>query len=58
MILFDAEPDMVSQICASLITSPQTKTATPLVIVVSAAIQMESADNVRKAFRAAAERAS
>jgi hypothetical protein len=54
-VLFQGNPEVVSQICVSLASS--TETTTPLQILLSVVTKLGSADEVREAFRqATAER--
>jgi hypothetical protein len=55
-VLFQADPSTVSHLCAGLIPSPDEGTPTPLQILVSAIVQLPSADLVARAFREAAAR--
>lgn len=50
-ILFLADADLVSRLCAGLIEKPKTFAASPLRIIVAAVLQLPSADEVEKAFR-------
>ena len=54
-ILFQATPNTVSHICAGLVSSPNTSKATPLQVLVAAVVQLESSDDLRRAFQHAAE---
>jgi hypothetical protein len=56
--LFEGDPKLVSHICAGLVESPKTITATPLRILVSATVQLGSADEVRRAFQDVAAQVS
>jgi hypothetical protein len=57
-ILFEGDPKLVSHICAGLVESPKTIAATPLRILVSATVQLSSADEVRRAFQDVATQVS
>jgi hypothetical protein len=57
-ILFQADSGIVGHLCAALVESPKTLDATPLRLVVAAAVQLSSADEVEKAFRNAAAQVS
>ena len=52
--LFQANSEVVAQICAGLVRPSNTLKATPLRILVSAVVQLESANEVRAAFEHAA----
>ncbi|MFZ1920063.1 MAG: hypothetical protein WAU57_00365 [Xanthobacteraceae bacterium] len=52
--LFQGDPALVSQLCAGLVESPGTIDATPLRILVAAAVHLGSADEVKRAFHDAA----
>jgi hypothetical protein len=53
-VLFQADPETVAQICAGLMSSSNSPKASPLRILVSAVVQLESASEVRAAFESAA----
>src|SRR5882757_7876271 len=53
-VLFQADADVVSRICAGLYSLETTPKPTPLRILVAMVVQLGSADDVGKAFREAA----
>jgi hypothetical protein len=53
-LLFQADPNVVSRICAGLFSLETTPKPTPLRILVAAVVQLSSAEDVGKAFREAA----
>jgi hypothetical protein len=55
--LFKGSPDTVGRICAGLVASPRRLDATPLRILASAIIQIESAAELQAAFDQAAAQA-
>jgi hypothetical protein len=50
-VLFQADTNVVSRICAGLYSLETTSKPTPLRILVAAVVQLGSAKNVRNAFR-------
>ena len=50
-VLFQADANVVSRICAGLYSLETTSRPTPLRILVAAVVQLGSAENVREAFR-------
>src|SRR4051812_36331618 len=50
-VLFQADANVVSRICAGLYSMETTSRPTPLRILVAAIVQFASAEDVRKAFR-------
>jgi hypothetical protein len=50
-MLFQADANVVSRICAGLYSLETTPKPSPLRILVAAVVQFGSAENVRKAFR-------
>jgi hypothetical protein len=50
-VLFQADANVVSRICAGLYRLETTPSPTPLRILVAAVVQLGSGDDVRKAFR-------
>jgi hypothetical protein len=50
-VLFQADANVVSRMCAGLYTLETTPKPTPLRILVAAVVQLSSADDVRNAFR-------
>jgi hypothetical protein len=53
-MLFQADANVASRICAGLYSLEMTPKPGPLRILVAAVVQLGSAENVRKAFREAA----
>ena len=53
-VLFHADPNVVSRICAGLYNPETTPKPGPLRILVATVVQFGSAEDVRKAFREAA----
>ena len=53
-VLFQAGPETVAHICAGLVSSPDSPKVSPLRILVSAVVQLESVSEVRAAFEHAA----
>jgi hypothetical protein len=53
-LLFQADANVVSRICAGLYSLETTPKPTPLRILAAAVVQLGSAEDVRKAFREAA----
>ena len=53
-LLFHADPNIVSRICAGLFRLETIPTPTPLRILVAAVVHLGSAEEVRNAFREAA----
>jgi len=53
-VLFQADANVVSRICAGLYSLETTPKPTPLRILVAAVVQLGSAEHVRKSFREAA----
>jgi hypothetical protein len=54
-LLFQADADVVSRICAGLYNLETTPKPSPLRILVAAVVQLGSAEHVRQAFREAAD---
>src|SRR4051794_2274755 len=52
-VLFQADPNLVSRMCAGLFGLETTPKPTPLRILVAAVVQLGSAEEVRNAFRGA-----
>jgi hypothetical protein len=51
VVLFQANPNLASRICAGLFSLKATPKPTPLRILVAAVLQLGSAEQVRNAFR-------
>jgi hypothetical protein len=54
-VLFEAHADLTSRLCAGLISANTARNPPPLRVLVAAAVQMNSAAEIKRAFEEAAD---